>query len=414
MCRSSNSNYKLQATIDVSNLGVKSSQVVDSLASSLSTAFQNVNKSKGTSTDASTSRKQHHQHIVVEHDYHDHANENVFVDERPARGGVTTPFPIRLHQMLDQLTLDGHADVISWQPHGRCFVIRKPKEFKELLPVYFNLSKMSSFQRQLNLYGFQRLTRGSDKNGKSSMVAVFFLLVVAHPILMDCQHSSLFLLKGYYHEYFLRGRTALSHKLQRTKVKGTGVRARSNPTTEPHLWEMPWVGTDTSTASHDVRQSDNGSVSSHADDFESPKASPVLSLKKKTSLNHSSAFFLPPSTGSSSMPAAATIEPAPLMIPSSSRQHPILQQEPRDSGCATGGNEHDKMMSFGGKRFYYLDPMEIMKEAQLRTRQIEACRRNDMEAFMTSLELDSLYSEIDEEAMDSDDTFMDMLERIIE
>jgi hypothetical protein len=175
---------------------------------------------------------------------------------------------------------------------------------------------------------------------------------------------------------------------------------------------MPWVGTDT--ASHDVRQIDNGSVSSHEDDFESPKASPVLSLKKNTSLNHSSAFFLPPSTVSSSMPAAATIEPAPLMIPSSSRQHPILQQEPRDSGCATGGNEHDKMMSFGGKRFYYLDPMEIMKEAQLRTRQIEACRRNDMEVFMTSLELDSLYSEIDEEAMDSDDTFMDMLERIIE
>jgi HSF-type DNA-binding len=170
MCRSSNFDHKLQATIDVSNLGVKNSQVVNSLSSSLSTALQNLHTSQSTGT----SRKQRHHHIIVEHDYHDHASDNEFVDERPARGGVTTPFPIRLHKMLDQLTLDGHADVISWQPHGRCFVVRKPKEFKELLPAYFKLSKMSSFQRQLNLYGFQRLTRGRDKNGKSCVVAVGF------------------------------------------------------------------------------------------------------------------------------------------------------------------------------------------------------------------------------------------------
>jgi hypothetical protein len=46
---------------------------------------------------------------------------------------------------------------------------------------------------------------------------------------------------GYYHELFLRGRVFLSHSIQRVKVKGTGVRARSNPDQEPNLWNMTWL-----------------------------------------------------------------------------------------------------------------------------------------------------------------------------
>lgn len=63
---------------------------------------------------------------------------------------------------------------------------------------------------RLNLYGFQRLTRGSDRG-------------------------------GYYHELFLKDRVFLAHSIQRIKVKGTGVRARSNPDQEPDFWAMPWV-----------------------------------------------------------------------------------------------------------------------------------------------------------------------------
>jgi hypothetical protein len=33
----------------------------------------------------------------------------------------------------------------------------------------------------------------------------------------------------------------LAHSIQRVKVKGTGVRARSNPEQEPDFWAMPWV-----------------------------------------------------------------------------------------------------------------------------------------------------------------------------
>lgn len=38
---------------------------------------------------------------------------------------------------------------------------------------------------------------------------------------------------GYYHELFLRGRTLLALKMQRTKVKGTGARKPSVPESEP-------------------------------------------------------------------------------------------------------------------------------------------------------------------------------------
>lgn len=167
---------------------------------------------------SSSSKPQHVQnheqsaHIVVQHNYHDHANDNRadYQEEHPARGGVVTPFPLKLHEMLDAAAANNLEDVVSWQPHGRCFVVHKPKEFVSMLPQYFKLSKLPSFQRQLNLYGFQRLTRGRDKG-------------------------------GYYHELFLRDRTFLAHNIQRIKVKGTGVRARSNPDQEPDFWAMEWV-----------------------------------------------------------------------------------------------------------------------------------------------------------------------------
>lgn len=159
--------------------------------------------------------KKRNRHITVQHHYHDHSHDNRadYQEEHPARGGVTTPFPLKLHEMLIATSAEGMEDVVSWQPHGRCFLVHKPKEFVELLPRFFKLSKLASFQRQLNLYGFQRLTRGRDRG-------------------------------GYYHELFLRNRTFLAHSIQRIKVKGTGVRARSNPDQEPDFWAMPWVNDD--------------------------------------------------------------------------------------------------------------------------------------------------------------------------
>lgn len=111
--------------------------------------------------------------------------------------------------MLDDAERKGFDDIVSWQPHGRCFVVHKVKEFVErILPNYFRQSKFPSFQRQLNLYEFSRITQGKDRN-------------------------------AYYHDRFLRGMPELSERMNRCKVKGTRVRHAPQPELEPDFYSYP-------------------------------------------------------------------------------------------------------------------------------------------------------------------------------
>lgn len=148
----------------------------------------------------------------IQHVYHDYLNEtedqalHSREETRKApRGGVTTPFPVKLHNLLES---NEWSDIISWQPHGRCFVIRKPEEFiKNVMPRHFRQTKLTSFQRQLNLYCFLRITSGRDKG---------------------C----------YYHELFLRGKPLLCERMIRMKIKGTRIKGSSNPEQEPNFYTM--------------------------------------------------------------------------------------------------------------------------------------------------------------------------------
>jgi hypothetical protein len=129
-----------------------------------------------------------------------------------SRGGVTMPFPFKLHELLERANHDeALAQILSWQPHGRSFVVHKPSLFVDhVMPQHFAQTKFASFQRQLNLYGFVRLTTGRDKN-------------------------------GYYNENFLRGHPELVSKLKREKIKGTKVRKAKTPGMEPSFYGMPFL-----------------------------------------------------------------------------------------------------------------------------------------------------------------------------
>ena len=86
----------------------------------------------------------------VEHNYHDHVQDPVEADmltfdvtedklkkRRGHRGGVAVPFPEKLQYMLSQMEPEDTADIVTWQPHGRCFIVHKPKEFvDEIMPRY--------------------------------------------------------------------------------------------------------------------------------------------------------------------------------------------------------------------------------------------------------------------------------------
>ena len=70
-------------------------------------------------------------------------------------------FPIKLHYILSQ---PQHNDLIAWASHGECWRVLKPKALEKILPQYFRHGNFSSFQRQLYIWGFRRITSGPDLN----------------------------------------------------------------------------------------------------------------------------------------------------------------------------------------------------------------------------------------------------------
>ena len=167
-------------------------------------------------TTAKNNRRQ-----FVQHKYTDHAYDRpTAVDGSMVLSGKSSSmaFPIKLHEILSKVERDGLSSVISWQPHGRSFKIHQHEEFsRNILQQYFVMTKKSSFLRQLNLYGFNRLSAGPD-NG------------------------------AYYHELFLRGMPFLCRRMSRVKINGKVIRAAGNPDQEPNFYQMvsvPLSGTAT-------------------------------------------------------------------------------------------------------------------------------------------------------------------------
>lgn len=75
-------------------------------------------------------------------------------------------FPRKLHSMLEAASQKNFEHVVSWQPGGKSFKVHNPKRFTaEIMKTYFNQTKYKSFQRQLNIYGFERFHHGPNKGG---------------------------------------------------------------------------------------------------------------------------------------------------------------------------------------------------------------------------------------------------------
>lgn len=123
-------------------------------------------------------------------------------------------FPQVLHEMLETAKENVHDNVISWQHHGRSFRVKDKKTFvATIIRQYFNQTRYTSFQRQLALYGFVRLTKKDSEDFGS-----------------------------YYHKQFLRGHPELACMIQRTGVKGSGQQKVFSTETEPDFQGMESVG----------------------------------------------------------------------------------------------------------------------------------------------------------------------------
>ena len=132
------------------------------------------------------------------------------------RGGVSVPFPMKLFHLLEHIDLNESAlgKIMSWQPHGRCFLTHDAKKMEQENVLSRNYT---SFCRQLNNWGFKRITRGPDQG-------------------------------AYYHELFLRSKPNLCRAIERLSTQKPGCAAHRNglknpfmynPEAEPRFCNMP-------------------------------------------------------------------------------------------------------------------------------------------------------------------------------
>lgn len=119
------------------------------------------------------------------------------------------PFPWKLHEMLEEADSNNFTNIVSWLPDHSSFRVHQPEIFvNQIMPKYFRQTKYKSFQRQLNMWGFERLISGPNKG-------------------------------GYSHESFVRGQPALCHRMKRLKIKGTGTCSKpaSSPSFSPNKFQ---------------------------------------------------------------------------------------------------------------------------------------------------------------------------------
>jgi hypothetical protein len=77
---------------------------------------------------------------------------------------IKRPFPCKVYQMLEDADEQGFRHVVSWNSDGSGFKVHDSAVFTKLIiPLYFNQTKYKSFQRQLCLYGFDRIASGKQK-----------------------------------------------------------------------------------------------------------------------------------------------------------------------------------------------------------------------------------------------------------
>jgi hypothetical protein len=114
-------------------------------------------------------------------------------------------FPWKLHQMLEDAETEGTTSIVSWLSDNKSFKVHKQEDFVgQIMPRYFDQTKYKSFQRQLNMWCFQRITGGPNWG-------------------------------AYGHELFIRHGTSLCFemkRIRRTGVKKRGLKAAKKATFE--------------------------------------------------------------------------------------------------------------------------------------------------------------------------------------
>lgn len=69
-----------------------------------------------------------------------------------------------IHKLYNILEDDDLKDLIWWSPSGTSFLIRPTEKFSRALATYFKHTNIASFVRQLNMYGFHKVSNDHGKD----------------------------------------------------------------------------------------------------------------------------------------------------------------------------------------------------------------------------------------------------------
>ena len=79
----------------------------------------------------------------------------------PTSSTKSNSFPSKLHKILSNPMF---FHIISWLPHGRSWRIVQPELFEQkVIPLYYRHRNLASFMRQVNGWGFHRISQGPDR-----------------------------------------------------------------------------------------------------------------------------------------------------------------------------------------------------------------------------------------------------------
>jgi hypothetical protein len=106
--------------------------------------------------------------------------------------GCELQFPGKLHDLMTYVENEGCFDVISWVNHGLAIKVHDRKKLVELLPQFFSQSKYRSFERQLNMWKFERIFDGKDRG-------------------------------AFRHPYFIRGQKSLCRRMTRQNFQSDSL-----------------------------------------------------------------------------------------------------------------------------------------------------------------------------------------------
>jgi hypothetical protein len=80
------------------------------------------------------------------------------------RGSASEQFPGKLHDLMTYIEQEGLCDIISWVQNGKAIMVHDPERLLKILPhVGFSQTKYRSFQRQLNMWHWERILNGPCK-----------------------------------------------------------------------------------------------------------------------------------------------------------------------------------------------------------------------------------------------------------